>query len=472
MGDRDLTSVKRRGDGVRRWLKRFRWLPLVAVGAMGSLLLPAPGAAQGAPLSEGLMCTTSKTASFVLTAAPGYISTPDGNSVFMWSYANGNSSFQYPGPVLCVNEGDNVTITLKNTLPVASSLVFPGLTRVKADGQPVQMDVANNSLTKPAQPNASVTYTFQATDPGTFLYQSGTDPALQVLMGLVGAVVVRPKLAAPAGTAYVYDDASTAYDPNHEFLHLLTEIDPHMHHAIEIATCTNVSTDPPCKPTLPPTYDMTKYQPRYWMINGRSFPDDITPNNSPALPSQPYGALVHVFPKTAQPLPALVRFLNAGPVNYPFHPHSNHDSAIGIDGRVLINPTGGAGGTAVSTSFDRFGFVVAPGQTSEALFNWVDAQQWDPQSNPIGVTQPGPQNRTDGPYWSGSPYLGVKLPLLNGITQWNQCGEYYHFAHSHALFQVTNYGASGGGMLTLIRVDPPPDVQKKYGQNCNGGPGY
>jgi hypothetical protein len=85
---------------------------------------------------------------------------------------------------------------------------------------------------------------------------------------------------------------------------------------------------------------------------------------------------------------------------------------------------------------------------------------------------PGPQNRTDGPYWGGSPYLGVKRPLLNGVTQWNQCGEYYHFAHSHALFQVTNYGISGGGMLTLIRVDPPPDLQQKYGQNCNGGPGY
>ncbi|MDQ6920854.1 MAG: multicopper oxidase domain-containing protein [Candidatus Dormibacteraeota bacterium] len=472
MGDRDGTTVMRRGVGVAKRFKRFRWLPLVALGAIGSFMLPTPGTAQGAPLSEGLMCTTSNSASFVLTASSGYISTPDGNSVFMWSYANGNSSFQYPGPVLCVNEGDNVTVTLKNTLPVATSLVFPGLTRVKVDGQPVQLDVGSGSLSKPAQPNGSVTYTFQATNPGTFLYQSGTNPELQVLMGMVGALIVRPKLAAPAGTAYVYDDASTAYDSGREFMHLLTEIDPHMHHAIELETCTNVSTDPPCQLPAQLTYDMTKYQPRYWMINGRSFPDDITPNNSTALPSQPYGALVHVLPKTAQPLPALVRFLNGGPVNYPFHPHSNHDSAVGVDGRVLVNPNGGLGGTPASTSFDRFGFVVAPGQTSDALFNWVDAQQWDPQSNPIGVTQPGPQNRTDGPYWSGSPYLGVKLPLLNGITQWNQCGEYYHFAHSHALFQATNYGTSGGGMLTLIRVDPPPDVQKKYGQNCNGGPGY
>ena len=37
----------------------------------------------------------------------------------------------------------------------------------------------------------------------------------------------------------------------------------------------------------------------------------------------------------------------------------------------------------------------------------------------------------------------------------NQCGEYYHVAHSHALEQATNYGASFGGMMTLIRIDPP-----------------
>jgi hypothetical protein len=139
---------------------------------------------------------------------------------------------------------------------------------------------------------------------------------------------------------------------------------------------------------------------------------------------------------------------------------------------VLINPTGGPGGTPVNTSIDRFDVVVPPGQTIDVTFGWVDAQQWDPTTNPIGVVQPQQQNLINGPYWSGSPYLGQKLPLSNGTTQWNQCGEYYQFAHSHALFQVTNYGAPGGGMLTFIRVDPPPSLQKKYGTSCDGGMGY
>jgi hypothetical protein len=457
-----------------RWASRGAVVALAAAGAAGSLLLPTPGAAAPAPVSEGVVCNTSPSSSFLLTANTGFISTPDGNSVFMWGYGLGSGHFQYVGPTLCVNEGDVVTITLKNTLPVPTSLVFPGLTKVTADGGTSQPDPGSGSLTKPAAPGGAVTYTFKATDPGTFLYQSGTNPQLQVQMGMVGALIVRPAMnkTAPGGTLYVYDDASTAYTPGREFMHVLTEIDPHLHHAIEQQTCTNVITTPPCAPVTP-DYDMSTYRPRYWMINGRSFPDVIVPNFSNSTPNQPYGGLVHVFPKSASnALPALVRYLNGGPVSYPFHPHSNHDQQIGVDSRVLVNPSGGAGGSPSNTSVDRFGFVVAPGQTADALFNWVDAQQWDPTTNPIGVTQPGPQNRVDGPYWSGSPYLGVKQPLLNGITQWNQCGEYYHFAHSHALFQVTNYGASGGGMLTLIRVDPPPDVQQKYGQDCDNGPGY
>jgi hypothetical protein len=472
--------MKTRLTSATQFLRRLRWLPLLAAGALASLFIPVPGSAQNATPSEGVVCSTSASASFVLTAQIGYITTPDGNSMYMWGYGLGNQPFQYPGPILCVHEGDKVTITLKNTLTVPSSLVFPGLTQVKADGKAVSLDVATNSFSKAAAPTASVTYTFTANNAGTFLYESGTDPELQTRMGLVGALIVRPTLnnTAPQGTAYVYDDPSTAYNSGREFMHLLTELDPHMHQAIEREMCQG-SPDPACVPA-PPTYDMTKYQPRYFMINGRSFPDTITPNFSTAIPSQPYGALVHVLPKNTDPssgsdynpLPAVVRFLNAGPVNYPFHPHSNHDQNVGLDGRLLVNPNGGPGGTPANISYDRFGFVVTPGQTAEALFNWTDAQNWNPDTNPIGVPIPSNQNRGDGPFWSGSPYLGMMKPLLNGITQYNQCGEYYHFAHSHDLVHVTNYGAPGGGMLTLIRVDPPPSIQHKYGQDCNGGPGW
>jgi hypothetical protein len=550
MGNRDRTGMRRLRMLASWRIGRSWWMPLAVVGVLASLLVPVASHASPAPVSEGVACNSNQTSSFLLTAQTGYISTPDGNSLFMWGYGLGNKSVQYVGPTLCVNEGDSVTITLKDGLPVPTSLNFPGLTQVRANGVAASYDAGTSSLTTAAQPGGAVTYTFVADHPGTFLYESGTNPQLQVLMGMVGALIVRPThvsatycdgltpatspKAPPTTVAYMYDACSTAYSPTHEFMHLLTEIDPHMHHAIELATCQSLLqasntggalTQPDANglmtwtpdgapaptmtctpatfadPNLLTVYDMTTYRPRYWMINGRSFPDTLTPNFSTSVPTQPYGALVHILPtcpapmsfqgsSTAQcpnsnpnlgdgslnpdynPLPSVVRFLNGAPVAYPFHPHGDHDSQIGLDGRVLINPHGTSSGMPADTSVDRFDVVVPPGQTIDVTFGWVDAQQWDPNSNPIGVAQPQQQNLINGPYWSGSAYLGQKLPLLNGITQYNQCGEYYHFAHSHALFQVTNYGAPGGGMLTFIRVDPPPSLQKRYGTSCDGGMGY
>ena len=497
MGKRNVLTTL---TGVRRIrLPRFlRVGALVAIGAVGSLAIPVAVGAQPPGVSEGLVCTSSTGspagyASFLLTTSTGYIKTPDGNNIFMFGYALGNGSFQYPGPVLCVNEGDNVSITVKNTLPFPTSLVFPGLTKVRANGKLQQLETSTNSLSQSAAaatPSApkSITYTFIASNPGTYLYESGTDPEIQDRMGMVGTLIVRPSLnpqtcadpsTRPAGAVYqlgealVYNDCRSAYNPKREFLHMLSEIDPHMHAAIEQAMCADVAPDAGCVQTAA-TYDLTKYTPRYFFINGRAFPDDITPNYAPALPQQPYGALVHVQPKNFvptsedyNPLPALVRFLSAGPVTYPFHPHSNHDQQIGADGRPLISSSG------ADLSIDRFGFVMTPGQTAEALFNWSDGQGFASNDPGIGVPEPQVQNRTDGPFWSGTPYLGLKLPLGPTTTQWNACGEYYQFSHSHALFQITNYGASGGGMLTLIRVDPSNSFQHAHGADCeSNGPGY
>jgi FtsP/CotA-like multicopper oxidase with cupredoxin domain len=435
----------RRLRGLGRRFRRAWWMPLAAAGVVAAAMLAPIPTKAAPPPSEGLVCTTNASASFVLTARTGYITTPDLNSMFMWSYAAGNGSFQYPGPYLCVNEGDSVTITLKNTLAVPTSIMFPGITGVHADGAPNQPDLSTNSLAKVAGANGgSVAYTFKAAKAGTYLYESGTDPQTQVRMGLVGALVVRP-----AGHPdYVYDPQpgypATQFNPAHEYVHVLTEIDPDMHQAYEFG-----------KP-----FDLTQYKARYFMINGRSFPDTIAPNFSSHLPAQPYGSLVHVTPRNAQnPLPAVVRYLNGGPVDYPFHPHSNHERIVGTDANQLVNPNlVDASANVADTSADHFGIVVPPGQTQEGFFTWQDAQNWDPSTNPVGVQVPSIQNRTEGAYWSGSPYLGVLNPTeLTGAgkAHFNQCGEFYHVAHSHALFQATNYGLqTGTGMLTMIRVDP------------------
>jgi hypothetical protein len=94
----------------------------------------------------------------------------------------------------------------------------------------------------------------------------------------------------------------------------------------------------------------------------------------------------------------------------------------------------------------------------DVLMTWKDAENWDPTSNPIPVDLPQLQDQFIGPgpdtWFSESPYLGKKGSLPPGYTDNNECGEYYHIAHNHALQYATNYGASFGGQMTLFRIDP------------------
>src|SRR6266487_426285 len=122
--------------GAATMTHRMRRLGLVAALAAGSAAL-APGHAGALPPGApkiGMVCTpgtvSGSTRTFNLVANTGYVQTPDGNSVFMWSYANGdapdNGLFQSPGPNLCVTQGQTVVINLTNTLPEPTSIVFPG----------------------------------------------------------------------------------------------------------------------------------------------------------------------------------------------------------------------------------------------------------------------------------------------------------------------------------------------------------
>jgi hypothetical protein len=104
---------------------------VLGAGLVAALVVAAvvttPHTAQAAT-SEGLLCDSNAQQTFSLTAEDGYISTPDGNSIYMWSYGNSSRSFQLPGPTLCVTSGQPVTVILHNTLREETSIVFPGQT--------------------------------------------------------------------------------------------------------------------------------------------------------------------------------------------------------------------------------------------------------------------------------------------------------------------------------------------------------
>jgi FtsP/CotA-like multicopper oxidase with cupredoxin domain len=404
----------------------MRLLPLLAtLGAMAAL---APAA--GAQVATGTKMACTNGPNFQLTAGPGRISLPDGGDMYMWSYGNraAGDAFQLPGPVLCVTQGQVVTISVLNNLPEATSLSLPGQSGVtSAGGTP-------GLLGPQVAPGGTITYSFTASQPGTYLYESGTNPHKQVEMGLYGALVVRPS----RGPDFAYDDAATRFDPDREYLMLMHDLDPELHLAVERGQA----------------YDVTKKHDDYWTINGRSFPDTIADNGASWLPQQPYSALIRTRPfnATSNPLPALIRYVNAGFVGHPFHPHGNHMRLIAQDGRLLR----GSGG--VDTSMEAFARTVAPGSTYDLFFRWINADQFSASSNPVPVPVPGNRNLTfkdNATNYSGSPYLGSKAALPQGVQSYNQCGEYYFPLHSHALNEFQNFDEGFGGLATLARVDPP-----------------
>jgi len=383
--------------------------------------------------STGIVCTTNASSTFTLSANSGYINMTDGNKIFAWSFAEGEDDFQFPGPVLCVNQGDTVTVVLHNHLPQDVSIVFPGQANVLANGVPAQPQFSGSelvSLTNAATANGgSITYSFIAEEPGTFLYQSGTNPGIQVQMGLFGALVVRPAM----GLNYAYNRADSQFNPDAEYILMLSEIDPLLHQAIERGE----------------TFDLNNYHARYFLINGRSFPDTIAPNGASWLPTQPYGSLAHIYPQDASnPLPALSRYIGVGVENYPFHPHAFNGRVIARDGRPLEGPAG------EDLSYEKFSINIGPGQTTDSLFAWEDNYGWQESTTPIPVTLPNQQNLTFGPFW-GSAYLGTTEDLPTGHASFNQCGEFYHIAHNHALQQITGWGVVLIGQVTFTRIDPP-----------------
>lgn len=430
---------------------RFLTLPIVLalILALGGGSAPTVTAQSPETPTHGLICTTDPTSTFTLSTMEGTVSTPDGNRVYMWGFSEEGEPFQHPGPVLCVTEGDTVTIVLNNTLDHDVSIIFPGQENVMANGALSQPQFDNGdlmSLAPVAEANGgSVTYSFVAEEPGTYLYESGTEPIVQVNMGLFGALVVRPA----AHTNWAYNETvisgtttyTTQFNPDAEFIMMLSEIDPMLHAAVEQG--------------LP--YNMNNYRPRYWMINGRSFPDTIAPNGAAWLPNQPYGSLIHIYPFNDDPAagdayypdPALIRYLSVGTENYPHHPHGNHGRIIARDGNVLIGDQG------EDLSYEKFTVVVGPGETHDELFAWADVEGWDPVTNPIPVVIPQLQNLTFGTFYSGSPYLGNTDQLPVGHQALNECGEYYHITHNHALQQITAWGVVLSGHITFTRIDPP-----------------
>jgi FtsP/CotA-like multicopper oxidase with cupredoxin domain len=284
-------------------------------------------------------------------------------------------------------------------------------------------------------------------------------------------------------------------------------MDPNIHHtalAQVTAKANCVAASPGCSLAVP----TEPYHPAYFMVNGRSMPDDMDINYGVEYPNQPYNGNPHMHPGEQ----VLLRVIGQGRWQHPFHEHGNHVRILGRDGNLILSQTdpNSLAGPALFTT------TTTPGLAFDGIFYWTGrGLNWDayghnptstdpdallpciPDANgyntgaptavnyyewcqdhnkpleaaPFGdvagggpVTLPDPNILTNGNWYSGSPYLGPDATtratgpnssFQPANAQANAANErgYAFMWHSHNEREITTNNVFPGGMMMMMLVD-------------------
>jgi len=221
---------------------------------------------------------------------------------------------QISAPMMAFDEEDDITITLTNLGLLLRPDLFDGHTlhwHGFVNAIPLFDGVPELSLSVPV--GRDLSYFYRPHDAGTYMYHCHFEDVEHVQMGMTGmvfvrpkqnqtndgVVVVRPELAAgqpnpwggtiaatipPGKYAYNDFDGSTRYD--REFAFMITELWSAAHWRDAHIQVSN----------------WTDYDPSFWLLNGRGYPDTTAPNGvsnagnltsaDPRLQSQPISSLV------------------------------------------------------------------------------------------------------------------------------------------------------------------------------------
>jgi hypothetical protein len=309
-----------------------------------------------------------------------------------------------------------------------------------------------------------------------------------------------------------YDHAKSCYD--REYLFQFSEMDQSIHRQAETqvlarGNCTAGAAG--CSLQVP----TEPYYPTYFLINGRSMPDDMDSNYAPEYPHQPYNGNPHMHPGEQ----VLLRVIGQGRWQHPFHEHGNHVRILGRDGNLILSqsdPNSLAGPLLFTTT-------TTPGLAFDGIFYWTgrglnwDAYAHNPASNDPSATLPcnpdangyntvnstppaaysainyyewcqdhnkpvqvapfgdvaagGPVSLpdanifTNGAWYGGSPYLGPNATVRatgptgttppSGTIANNPTTEagFAFMWHSHNEREITTDNAFPGGMLMMMLVD-------------------
>jgi hypothetical protein len=271
-----------------------------------------------------LLAGTAGAATFDLCTGTVNLVMPDGASVPAWGFgtmAGGVcTGVKVPGPELTVAWNDPVlAINLTNNLAEPVSLHITGQQLSNNTG-PAAVGGRVMSFSHETAPGGTASYQWNNFKPGTYLLSSGTNPAKQVQMGLFLAV----KKDTALNLAYEF----VPY--NSQVTMVFHEVDPEIQAAIAAGDYgTPTSTFP----------SSIHRQPRYFLINGKAFPQIPDPLVQTNLNQR-----------------LLIRFLNAGLETHVPSILGAYLTTVAEDGIKYKYPK------------EEYGFEMAAGKTVDAIF--------------------------------------------------------------------------------------------------------
>jgi FtsP/CotA-like multicopper oxidase with cupredoxin domain len=262
---------------------------------------------------------------------------------------------QISAPMMSFDEEDDITITLTNLGLLQRPDLFDGHTlhwHGFVNAIPLFDGVPELSLAVPVGRDFS--YFYRPHDAGTYMYHCHFEDVEHVQMGMTGMVFIRPKQnktpigSDPAGTKYAYNDGdgSTRYD--REFAFMITELWSAAHYRdahIQVS-------------------DWTDFDPSFWLLNGRGYPDTTAPNGNPL--STAAGRLQY------QPISSLIQ-CNAGErvlLRLSSLGYQNHAMTVdNIDLQIVAKDASLLKGRYGTTNYITTNTVdVGPGESRDVIF--------------------------------------------------------------------------------------------------------
>lgn len=352
-------------------LGRRGFLKATGLGALGTL------AAGGVIQAVGT--ASAATTTLALAATDGYVVVPgrENDPLYIFGFIPVSPTAtvdalvqQYKGhaqtsaPTLDFRQNDDIKITLTNLGLVQR----PDLTdshTIHWHGfdipSPLNDGVPEVSVAVPI--SRQLTYFYRPHREGTYMYHCHFEDVEHVQMGMTGIVFVRPlqdgtSIGGFSHFAYNDGDGSTGYDRH--FAILLNEYWSNFHDG-DRDIQESIATD---------------YEPQWFTLNGRCYPQTLLPNDDPTLPatlriatpnanyddapdySLPNSALVQVNPGDR----VLLRLANLGYQQHAMQLPGLPMHVIGQDASLLRNG-------AVDTSYWTNTLYIGPGEARDVLFD-------------------------------------------------------------------------------------------------------